>query len=132
MNVPPGTYTVRAERIGMGTVTRQITISEGEVLEENFQLQGSAAVSDSALAALRQGTDLDPMVRLRTMSNDPERRPIIIIDGVRISPEASESILNQTPSSDIERIEVVSGSAATTLYGPQAVNGVIHIFKKKP
>jgi beta-lactamase regulating signal transducer with metallopeptidase domain len=37
INVPPGTYEMRAERIGRETVYREITVVAGQVLEENFQ-----------------------------------------------------------------------------------------------
>lgn len=66
--------------------------------------------------------------------------PIIYIDGVRVyggsSPthpaaRQSSSPLNDINASDIERIEVIKGAAATTLYGTEASSGVIHIFTKK-
>ena len=71
-----------------------------------------------------------------SMSNTP----IIIVDGVRMNsnfaPESDEvgaSIafgLDIRPE-DIERVEVVKGAAATTLYGTEASAGVIQIFTKK-
>src|SRR5687767_9094477 len=38
VNVPAGTYELRAERIGMAPSTRQVTIAAGAALEENFQM----------------------------------------------------------------------------------------------
>ena len=41
------------------------------------------------------------------------------------------SPLNDINPSDIERIEVIKGAAATTLYGTEAAAGVIQIFTKR-
>src|SRR5205823_4482938 len=73
--------------------------------------------------------------------------PIIFIDGVRMmntsgtfgnSPEYSgrasgvvPNALDQINPNDIERVEVIKGSAASTLYGTEASNGVIQIFTKR-
>ncbi len=88
-------------------------------------------------------------IRLRgnvslTMSN----QPLIFVDGVRQAAESyplnassasfphygsgsTMSPLNDIRPSDIERIEIVKGAAATTLYGSEASAGVIQIFTKK-
>lgn len=77
-----------------------------------------------------------------------DQRPVIYIDGVRtdnargVSGAASGTAccsfdggvggdrLNDLNPEDIERIEVIKGAAATTLYGTEATNGVIQIFTK--
>ena len=41
------------------------------------------------------------------------------------------SPLSDIPPGDIERIEVIKGAAATTLYGTEAAAGVIQIFTKR-
>ncbi|MGM0506496.1 MAG: carboxypeptidase-like regulatory domain-containing protein [Bacteroidota bacterium] len=67
--------------------------------------------------------------------------PVVYIDGVRVDQTtgfnlyqgtggAQSSALADIPVENIERIEVVSGGAATTLYGSDAANGVIQIFTK--
>jgi hypothetical protein len=38
LNVTPGTYQLRAERIGLGAVSREVTVTAGGVLEQDFQL----------------------------------------------------------------------------------------------
>jgi TonB-linked SusC/RagA family outer membrane protein len=87
-------------------------------------------------------------IRLRganTLSNGGD--PIIYVDGVRMMTGAfrnraakdqgnraanvTQSPLDMINPNDIERIEVIKGSAATTLYGTEASNGVIQIFTKK-
>lgn len=54
--------------------------------------------------------------------------PLFIIDGVIV--ESSAAPKNIDPNS-IERIEVIKGKAANSLYGPRAANGVILITSKK-
>ena len=76
-----------------------------------------------------------------------ENSPIIYIDGVRMRSEPlarirgvdhpnhsnnrNYSALDGINPDDIERIEVISGPAATTLYGTEASSGVIQIFTKR-
>ena len=66
--------------------------------------------------------------------------PLIYVDGVRIYNEPtragwggrqSTNPLQDISAEDIERIEVVKGAAATTLYGTEASAGVIQIFTKQ-
>jgi outer membrane receptor protein involved in Fe transport len=88
-------------------------------------------------------------IRLRgnvsaTMSN----QPLIYVDGVRMrsdgypkntfpvgysgnSDNTVYSPLNDISPDDIDRVEVIKGPAATTLYGTEAAAGVIQIFTKK-
>ena len=66
--------------------------------------------------------------------------PLIYVDGVRIFNEptrnnwgarTASNPLQDINAEDIERVEVVKGAAATTLYGTEAAGGVIQIFTKK-
>lgn len=53
--------------------------------------------------------------------------PLILLDGVEVKATSLESLdLN-----NIERIEVVQGPAASTIYGAQGANGAIQLFSKK-
>src|SRR6185312_12865357 len=53
-------------------------------------------------------------------------------DGVRItSGGGMTSRLDDIDPSSIERVEVLKGAAAATLYGTEASNGVIQVFTKK-
>jgi TonB-dependent SusC/RagA subfamily outer membrane receptor len=61
-------------------------------------------------------------------------QPLLYIDGVRAnggSGDNSTNRLNDINPADIERIEVIKGPAAATLYGTEASNGVIQIITKK-
>jgi TonB-dependent starch-binding outer membrane protein SusC len=65
--------------------------------------------------------------------------PIIYVDGIRVDRSAVESFngqgspsrLDDIPPESIERIEILKGAAAATLYGTEASNGVIQIFTKR-
>jgi TonB-linked SusC/RagA family outer membrane protein len=54
-------------------------------------------------------------------------RPLILLNGVEIPFED----LNTLDLGQVERIEVVQGSASAALYGAQGANGVVQIFTKK-
>jgi outer membrane receptor protein involved in Fe transport len=88
-------------------------------------------------------------IRLRGSSSVAlSNQPLVYVDGVRIrsdgypknSPQFGErsrgtndtpSPLNDIDPSDIERVEIVRGPAATTLYGTEAATGVIQIFTRR-
>lgn len=90
-------------------------------------------------------------IRLRGLvSVNQSNQPIIYIDGIRIRSEGyarnapppgadftgrgnniQPSPLNDLNPADIERIEVIKGAAAATLYGTEASAGVIQIFTRK-
>ena len=66
--------------------------------------------------------------------------PLVYIDGIRMrasalfnSDEANQGSnpMDDINPDDIERIEVIKGAAATTLYGTEAAGGVIQIFTKR-
>ena len=69
--------------------------------------------------------------------------PVIFVDGVRVdnrdnvnsaafvNSRGGPSRLNDLALADVERIEVIKGPAAATLYGTEASNGVIQIFTKR-
>ena len=63
-----------------------------------------------------------------TQSNEP----VVFLDGVRISSGGGQtSRLEDIDPQSIERVEVLKGAAAATLYGTEASNGVIQIFTKR-
>jgi len=96
-------------------------------------LQGSGQIGGAAQIRLRGNVSA-------TMSN----QPLIYIDGIRVRSEPypnpsvvgrrsnneNHSPLNDLNPADIERIEIIKGAAASTLYGTEAAAGVIQIFTK--
>lgn len=89
------------------------------------------------------------MIRLRgNVSVAMSNQPLIYVDGVRIRSDGYQrnvpptgtplrsgndvaSPLNDINPNDIERVEVIKGAAASTLYGTEAAAGVIQIFTKR-
>ncbi len=53
--------------------------------------------------------------------------PMILVDGIQIF----STDLSQLDLNNVERLEVIQGAAAGTLYGAQGANGVIQVFTKK-
>lgn len=88
-------------------------------------------------------------IRLRgDVSNALNNAPLIYVDGIRVKNDAYDSLdpitlgqqygtmqvsspLNDINPNDIDRIEIVKGAAATTLYGAEGAAGVIQIFTKR-
>ena len=63
-----------------------------------------------------------------TQSNEP----VVFVDGVRIvSGGGMTSRLDDIDPAMIDRVEILKGAAAATLYGTEASNGVIQIFTKR-
>lgn len=83
-------------------------------------------------------------IRIRgNASMSQSNEPIIYVDGIRMNNGGgfagfvgtggggSPSRLDDIDPTTIERIEVLKGAAAATLYGTEASNGVIQIFTKR-
>jgi len=90
--------------------------------------QGSGASGMGSRISLRGVTSLTQGVQ-----------PVIYVDGVRMDNSTVTGVslggqawtgLDDINWQDVERIEVVKGAAAATLYGTQASDGVIQIFTK--
>ena len=69
----------------------------------------------------------EPAIRLRSATSLTGRQdPLIIVDGT-----ITRLGLADVNSEDIDRIEIIKGAAASSLYGSDAANGVIQIFTKR-
>ena len=187
--LPPGTYQLRALRIGFqqrlvsvsvvagqtaaaGTIALQASAVNLDVVTvtatgttSRAREQGSniavVAVDSQPLAATPNFSDLvegraagvtviqssgttgtGARVRIRGANSlNQSNEPLLIIDGVRIDPNANSgsiavggqtvSRLNDLKPEDIETFEILKGPAATGLYGTQAANGVIQITTRR-
>ncbi|MBI4539719.1 MAG: TonB-dependent receptor [Gemmatimonadetes bacterium] len=78
-------------------------------------------------------------IRIRGSSSlSLSNEPLMYVDGVRVDNDYRTgpgggiiSRVNDFNPEDIERIEIIKGPAAATLYGTEASNGVIQIITKK-
>ena len=185
LNVPAGTHTLSAERIGYASANRQIDVAAGQTVVQDFtmfeaalgldeivvtgvagggrQREVGAAVSRiggdqlisarADVATVLQGQTAGlkvlhsgghpgqgaAIVLRGSNSVSMGNEPLVYVDGVRILSKVNtaddqrwgySAMANIRPQ-DIERVEVVRGPAATTLYGTEASAGVIQIFTKR-
>ena len=126
--VPTSTDIVNAEQFARAPVINAQQVIAGRIPSVTVQA-GSGQPGAGGSIKIR-GTN--------TISQSTD--PLIYVDGVRIFNEPTRNNwgsrnqsnpLQDINSDDIERIEVVKGAAATTLYGTEAAAGVIQIFTKK-
>lgn len=84
-------------------------------------------VAGASVTAVNGEPGSAPRIRLRgPTSLTGSQDPLIIVDGT-----ISRISLADINAQDIERIEVIKGAAASSLYGSDAANGVVQIFTKR-
>jgi len=136
---------------GVKQQTRKLAYSISEVKGEEVARAGTVNVVNSlqgkvAGVMINQGAggpSSSSRIRIRGNSNiSSTTMPLVVIDGVLIQPGTSgadswgdnrdfgNQLKNLNPD-DYESITVLKGSAASALYGSQALNGVILIQTKK-
>ncbi len=121
--------------IGARQIERLPTVQLDQLLQGNVpnsQIRASSGSPGSASLVRGRGV----------VSALTSTTPVIYIDGVRVDNTtnfalnrstggAASSAIADIPIENIERIEFVSGGAATTQFGSDAANGVIQIFTKR-
>lgn len=130
------------ERRKLGTSLEVISaeeISQVPVTSVDQLLQGRVAGATVNAQSAQAGTA--SLINFRGVSSVfGAQTPVIYVDGVRVDNSQStaagtggeqSSALADLLTSDIERVEVTRGGAASTLYGSDASTGVIQIFTKK-
>jgi TonB-linked SusC/RagA family outer membrane protein len=122
--------------VGVATDKRKLAISVESVSGDRLPSIPTASI-DQALVGKIAGAQIlsssgNPgapvSIQLRginTLSGGTQ--PLIMVDGV----EMRSTSLNSLDLNNVERIEVVQGASAATIYGAQGANGVIQIFTKK-
>ena len=100
---------------------------------------------EPGLVGLPSGGMTGEGARIRIRGNaslSQSNEPIIFVDGLRINAGGgfgqnisrnggAPSRLDDIDPSTSERVEVLKGAAAATLYGAEASNGVIQVFTKR-
>ncbi len=146
--VVTGTGTAGIQKKRLGNTIATINASDLE--------DAPAGNVDELLAAREPGVEISPSsglagegskIRVRGSSSVTQsNEPLIYLNGVRMTNKGGNfagnaaagtsagvgaiSPLNAIDPTTIERIEVLKGAAAATLYGTEASNGVIQIFTK--
>jgi outer membrane receptor for ferrienterochelin and colicin len=140
----------RTQRREMGASISSVDVGE-------LALSSSPSMED-LLAGASPGMDLNigegmsgsgAQIRLRGNSSISQvNAPLVYIDGLRIrstgfpkavppvgysgrSNNTTANPINDIDPSTIDRVEIVKGAAATTLYGTEAAPGVIQVFTKE-
>lgn len=132
---------------GVATSKRKTAIAVESVSAEELKTAPAGDVSQALVGkvpgALIQSTTGQPgqqqSILLRGINSLSTTQPMILVDGVQIN---TDNIANGSTSNlssrladldlgDVERVEVIQGAAAGTIYGAQGANGVIQIFTKK-
>lgn len=134
---------VAAERRSLGNTISTINtreLGQAPVSSLSEVLQGRAPGVVSLMSSGQAGSGAS--LRIRGMTSITQsNEPVIYLDGVRVDNYNGETFfttggqrpsrLNDISPSDIERVEIIKGASATTLYGTQASAGVIQIFTKR-
>ena len=121
--------------VGEATDRRKLSFAAASISADQLQavpganaleaIQGKVAGLRLVPQSAQPGSE--PAIRLRGATSISGRQdPLYIVDGV-----ISRFGLADIASEDIERIEVVKGAAASSLYGSNGANGVVQIFTKR-
>ena len=105
---------------------QQIEDSGSRHIVEVLRGQGGVQINDL------YGDGSRATVGMRGFAESAGSNTLVLIDGRRLNnPDISSPDLNSIALDDVERIEIVQGSAGV-LFGDQAVGGVINIITRKP
>lgn len=139
----------QARRREVGNAIAAVQTSETPEVKTDVSSLLQGRIAGASVELSTGSTGAGASIRLRgNTSVALSNQPLIYVDGVRtrsdeypknVPPAGSNlrstnyyaSPLNDINPEDIERIEVLKGAAATTLYGTEAAAGVIQIFTKR-
>lgn len=140
---------VEKRKIGASLGTVDVAAQQELMPTTSFSQVLAAKVTGVRSTMTGGGVGSGQDLRIRGMASfSLNQRPVIYIDGVRVDSRgtewaigsiaccaftggASTDRLSDLNPNDIERVEILKGAAAATLYGSEATNGVIQIFTKK-
>ena len=122
--------------VGVGTSKKKLGISVESVTSDKLPPTPTASI-DQALVGKIAGAQISSIngspgasvnILLRGINSlNRGTAPMILLDGV----ELGSTDLNTLDLNTIDRVEVVQGAAAASIYGAQGANGVIQLFTKK-
>lgn len=121
--------------VSEATSTRKLPFAIGRVSAQQLQevpgtsavqaLQGKVAGVRMIPTSSQPGGEMSLRLRGAT-SISGNQEPLYLVDGI-----ITRFGLADIASEDVERIEVIKGAAASSLYGSAAANGVVQIFTKR-
>jgi len=136
---PAGEQRRRSMGTGIASIDVETRLQDAPITRLQDVLQGREAGMTSLAASGTVGA-AGPMILRGITSLTQDNQPLIYIDGIRLdrgnvnmvaTGGQAVSRLNDINPQDIERVEVIKGSAATAMYGSEASSGVIQIFTKQ-
>ncbi len=133
--------------VGVATERKKLAIAV-ESLNSDDLPKAPTGTLDQALVGKIAGAQIastsgqpgqQASILLRGINTLGATQPMILVDGVQINAGSNDngsarntsSRLSDLDLSNVERVEVIQGAAAGTIYGAQGANGVIQIFTKK-
>jgi len=121
--VPNAMTVITAKDIEKRGITRIDQLFRGDVPGLFTPNSGTLSNVDSVTIFSRGAT------KLSSSTYAPPTTPMkTYVDGVEL---ANSSYITQIDPASIERIEILTGPQASTIYGSNAINGVIQIFTKR-
>ncbi|PYM35214.1 MAG: hypothetical protein DME17_13390 [Candidatus Rokuibacteriota bacterium] len=116
------------------TPAEQLGATVSVITEEDFRTYHYVTVQDALRSVpgldVRQSGSLGKTTSISIRGVDPTKVQVLI-DGVRVaSPTLGETELSDIPPDLIDRIEIIRGPQST-LYGADAIGGVVNIITKK-
>ncbi|MFM9911387.1 MAG: SusC/RagA family TonB-linked outer membrane protein [Chitinophagaceae bacterium] len=122
--------------VGVATSKKKLAISVEAVTSDKLPQGGTASI-DQALVGKIAGAQISSIsgvpgsqarILLRGINTlQGSTNPMILLDGLQLA----ATDINSIDLAGIERVEVIQGAAAATIYGAQGANGVIQLFSKK-
>lgn len=129
--VVTGTKTKRA----LKEVPARINIIGQQIIEEIPAMQTDDLLRFTPGVNINRSTGIysqRPMVTLRGLSGDEQARTLVLMNGIPMNTSDDGGVnWNRINQNDIERIEIFKGPGSS-LYGNNAMGGVINIITKKP
>lgn len=121
---------------GVATEKRKLGIAVESITAADLPAAPTASIDQALIGKIAgaqisstSGNPGDPVnIVLRGINTvQGGTKPLIMMDGIQMG----ATDLGSIDLSNVERVEVVQGAAASALYGAQGANGVIQIFSKK-
>ena len=155
-DVPAGDVELRVRRVEYFPVADRVRVAAGDTTRATYALISPNDESET-LESVRgrarvTGVGDSVTVSFTVPERRTERSPVIIVDGVIMSPDGSpadmtiekqplvivdgvimfdaSAYMKKMDPNAVEEVEVIKGEAAKDMYGPRAGNGVIRIKTK--
>jgi TonB-dependent starch-binding outer membrane protein SusC len=123
--------------VGVATEKKKLGIAVESITSDKLPIAPTASIDQALIGKIAgaqiqaingaPGSDINILLRgVNTLNRGTE--PMIIVDGVQMS---NGTKLNSLDLSAVDRVEVVQGAAAASIFGAQGANGVIQVFTKK-